>query len=169
VVSRPLDAGTTASDDTAVSTELGGVFYLLNALIALDWLDEEDHPPVNPWLKLEALARSVLGEAAPDPLWDTLAELARTGEGLAEARQAADGWHIRQWPALEAWLVRRLEMPAGLAALLRGRARLRLSRTHMDIHFRLEQIDLAVRRAGLDRDPGWVPSLQRVIKFHFDE
>lgn len=169
LVSRTLDVGTTAPDDTAVSTELGGVFYLLNALIALDWLDEEDPPPVNPWLKLEALARLILGEAPPDPLWDTLAELARAGDNLTEARQTADGWRMRQWPTLQAWLVPRLVAGADLAALLRGCARLRLSRTHIDIHFRLEQIDLTVRRAGLDRDPGWVPYLQRVVTFHFED
>lgn len=168
VMVLPPDGGASVPDHSEVITELGGVFYLLNPLIALDWLDEADHAPVHPWLRLEALARLLLGEAAPDPLWDTLAELARAGDNGTDVRQMADGWRTRQWPTLQAWLMPRLVAGADLAALLRGRARLRRSRTHIDIHFRLEQIDLIVRRAGLDRDPGWVPYLQRVVTFHFD-
>jgi hypothetical protein len=31
----------------------------------------------------------------------------------------------------------------------------------------MERIDLALRRSGLDRDPGWVPWLQRVVRIEF--
>jgi hypothetical protein len=31
----------------------------------------------------------------------------------------------------------------------------------------LQDVDLAVRLAGLDRDPGWVPMLGRIVLFHF--
>ncbi len=30
-------------------------------------------------------------------------------------------------------------------------------------------VDLAVRRAGLDRDPGWVPWLEKRVRFAFGE
>jgi hypothetical protein len=33
--------------------------------------------------------------------------------------------------------------------------------------FRLELVDIRVRRAGLDIDPGWTPWLLRVIHFHY--
>ena len=39
--------------------------------------------------------------------------------------------------------------------------------THIDICFRLELTDLAIRKAGLDLDPGWVPSFGRVIHYHY--
>jgi hypothetical protein len=43
-----------------------------------------------------------------------------------------------------------------------------VSRTHVDVILRLEQIDLAARTVGLDQDPGWVPDLGRVVLFHFE-
>ncbi len=33
----------------------------------------------------------------------------------------------------------------------------------------MDRIDLDVRRAGLDRDPGWVPWLRRTVRIEFDE
>lgn len=41
-------------------------------------------------------------------------------------------------------------------------------RTHVDLHMSLEESNIAVRSAGLDRDPGWVPDLARIVYFHFD-
>jgi hypothetical protein len=32
---------------------------------------------------------------------------------------------------------------------------------------RHSQVDMTVRRAGLDLDPGWVPWLGRVVQFHY--
>lgn len=42
------------------------------------------------------------------------------------------------------------------------------SRTHVDLHMSLEESSIALRRAGLDCDPGWVPDLGRIVYFHFD-
>jgi hypothetical protein len=39
--------------------------------------------------------------------------------------------------------------------------------THVDAVLSLQDIDLSVRVAGLDRDPGWVPQLGRIVLFHF--
>lgn len=39
--------------------------------------------------------------------------------------------------------------------------------THVDICFHMNHTDLAVRMAALDLDPGWVPSLGRVIQYHY--
>ncbi len=54
------------------------------------------------------------------------------------------------------------------AALLRKPGRLLASRTHVDLYLSMDQISLSIRRAGLDRDPGWVPDLGRIVLFHFD-
>ncbi|GAA3514187.1 hypothetical protein GCM10022140_47660 [Rhodococcus aetherivorans] len=54
-------------------------------------------------------------------------------------------------------------------ALIERRARVAHDRTHVDVHYELASATVAVRRAGLDRDPGWVPALGRVITFHFDD
>lgn len=37
----------------------------------------------------------------------------------------------------------------------------------MDIHLDLQSVDLDVRRAGLDIDPGWVPWLGSVVRFRY--
>lgn len=43
-----------------------------------------------------------------------------------------------------------------------------VSRTHIDLYMPMEQINMPVRRSGLDRDPGWVPDLGQIVLFHFD-
>lgn len=45
--------------------------------------------------------------------------------------------------------------------------RLFVTPTHVDLVFRLDDISLPMRLAGLDIDPGWTPSLGRVVQFHF--
>ena len=54
-----------------------------------------------------------------------------------------------------------------IAELLQVRARLYVSSSHVDLVATLDRADLAIRRAGLDRDPGWLPGYGRVIYFHF--
>jgi len=41
------------------------------------------------------------------------------------------------------------------------------SATHLDLVLPLEDVDLRVRRLGLDSDPGWCPWLGRIVAFHF--
>lgn len=55
-----------------------------------------------------------------------------------------------------------------LVALLIRRGRLEVGPGRADLHLPTDAIDIAVRRAGLDIDPGWVPWLGRVIRFHYD-
>ncbi len=57
----------------------------------------------------------------------------------------------------------------GLRTLALRPARLSWTETHVDVHFRLDQADVRIRRAGLDFNPGWVPWLGRVITFHYGE
>jgi hypothetical protein len=37
----------------------------------------------------------------------------------------------------------------------------------LEVHFSLEQLPVAVRVAGLDRDPGWIPAAGRDLRFYF--
>ena len=46
-------------------------------------------------------------------------------------------------------------------------ARLIASASHVDLHFRLNDVRLPVRRVGLDINPGWLPWLGRVVTFHY--
>jgi hypothetical protein len=41
------------------------------------------------------------------------------------------------------------------------------TRTHLDVTFDPAQLDIGIRRAGLDIDPGWVPWLGRVVYIHY--
>lgn len=79
--------------------------------------------------------------------------------------------------ALSAHLVRTTELVARawvraaagrhLSALLERPGRLHASRTHLEVTFDARLVDLAVRRCGLDIDPGWCPWLFRVTTIHY--
>jgi hypothetical protein len=32
----------------------------------------------------------------------------------------------------------------------------------------MSNVSIAIRRTGLDINPGWVPELGRIVQFHFD-
>jgi hypothetical protein len=51
--------------------------------------------------------------------------------------------------------------------LLRHRARVFASGTHVDVALSLADLPLSVRYAGLDRDPGWIPAAGRFVALHF--
>jgi hypothetical protein len=51
--------------------------------------------------------------------------------------------------------------------LLRQRARSEATATHLRVFYSLATHPLAIRLAGLDRDPGWVPAGGRTILFHY--
>jgi hypothetical protein len=94
------------------------------------------------------------------------------GARTADAPTAA----LARW--LE-WLVPylRVRLRAALGAergtdvgrlVCRSPARLVLTPVHLHVHLALDRLPLAIRLAGLDRDPGWVPAAGRSIAFHFD-
>jgi hypothetical protein len=37
----------------------------------------------------------------------------------------------------------------------------------LEVHLSLERLPVAVRVAGLDRDPGWIPAAGRDLRFYF--
>ncbi|HLV35657.1 MAG TPA: hypothetical protein VKY59_11110 [Spirillospora sp.] len=146
-----------------LATHLGGLWYLVNLLIELEWLDH-DGPVLNAWQRLAWLARGLLDDTPPDPVWEILAAL---------AEEEADEIALQTWldaalPQAQEYLRARLEEPAALIEALRDPAVLYVTRTHIDVVFSLDQIRLALRMAGLDRDPGWVPQLARVISLHYE-
>ena len=58
-------------------------------------------------------------------------------------------------------------IPAFVVRCLQRNGQLRLQPEQMDVVLDADAVDIAVRRAGLDRDPGWVPWLQRSVRFVF--
>lgn len=101
----------------------------------------------------------------PPPLPGLPPALAELGPDLAL-------WLRRLLPALGLRLAQALGIAPGDAAgladcLLVCPGTLYLTRTHLDLVAGLDAISLPVRRAGVDRDPGWLPEVGRVVTFHY--
>lgn len=115
----------------------------------------EPLPAPDPQALAAAEARLCPARAArPSPWYGTTAR--------AGGQPAADPWLA----LARRWLRRRTGL--SLHALVLRPGWLQLSATHADLVFDLDAMDLRVRRAGLDLDPGWVPWLGRVVGFHFE-
>ncbi len=56
-----------------------------------------------------------------------------------------------------------------LRNLVNRRGQIASSNTHLDIQFDSQQVDVHIRIAGLDIDPGWVPWCARVVQFHYSD
>jgi hypothetical protein len=92
---------------------------------------------------------------------------------LASMSESSAWWLERVLGFLHYFIARRLGDPAfdagQLAPVLFERpGQLIASRTHIDLQMAMDQISLPIRRAGFDRDPGWMPDLRRIVLFHFD-
>lgn len=56
-----------------------------------------------------------------------------------------------------------------LAAVCQRSGRLRVEPGWIELHLPLSAIDTAIRRLGLDLDPGWLPTLGCVVRFVYDD
>jgi hypothetical protein len=67
-------------------------------------------------------------------------------------------------------LVRDLRRHAGMSPrrLVRRVGLIQTTAMHVAVTFPGRLIELPLRRAGLDLDPGWVPWLGRVVTYHYD-
>jgi hypothetical protein len=129
-----------------------------------------------------------------DPLWEVLAALAgraadeppgcdfeppaegphpptpslRTGHQTETERLAS--WLDPLMATLEARAALALGVPEGEALpwLCAQPGRVVLTPTRLDGYFSLAAHPLAIRIAGLDRNPGWVPAAGRILEFHYD-
>lgn len=54
------------------------------------------------------------------------------------------------------------------STLLQLDATIKYSASHVDIHTAINNVQLPVRLAGLDINPGWLPWLGKVVSFHYD-
>ena len=55
-----------------------------------------------------------------------------------------------------------------LRRLARRPGLVRASATHLEVIINARFVDVNLRRAALDLDPGWVPWLGKVVRFEFD-
>ena len=82
-----------------------------------------------------------------------------------------DRWTQRLMPYIEARLRRALGTKEGddVGRIVCAHdARIHVSALRVDVYLELADLPIAVRLAGLDRDPGWVPSVGRTITFHYE-
>lgn len=154
--------------EPAWQVEQGGLFFLINVL---------NHPVIRSRLYADGEAMAFpsgwgwllrLGEAlglAPEPaLTRCLAALA----GLPAERFMADLPPLGLAPEVVAWAEQRFRgQGIGWPAVLARPARLDYRRPELDIVLRMADLDLGVRRVGLDIDPGWVEWLGTVVRFHY--
>jgi len=107
--------------------------------------------PVRLWLSEEAVDESGDGKA-----------FIRDTKSIGEIDEIVSEWRrsMRRWCRLRARL--------GLANVVRRPGWIVWDRTHVEVWMPLGRVDLRIRRAGLDLDPGWVPWLGRVIRFYYE-
>lgn len=146
-------------------TQGAGLLFLLPALARLglpDFLEQEGDLPGPAFVaRLLVLAAGRTGLPVHDPI---LAALRLSGDMPLAASLPEEP--SRSWlGALRRWC--RLEAGIGLHTLIRRDGRVMATRTHLDVFFSLDAVDLKVRRAGLDLDPGWIPWFGRVVLFHY--
>lgn len=154
--------------------ESAGEFFVHRVLkVALQRLDVPMGDPA--WV----LVAAQLSDAAPlqppaPPSWcDPLLAAPRratTTVSLTHALASATSANAQAalWlTAVRRWLRRGGHI--GLASLVLRYGVISLTRTHADVHFRVDDADMRVRRAGLDLDPGWLPWFGRVVAFHYRE
>lgn len=77
-----------------------------------------------------------------------------------------DSWTERAWSyAVRRWCHQRAKVP--VRALIVRPGRVHVTPTHLDVTLPMSAVELRIRRAGLDLDPGYVPWFGRVVHFHY--
>jgi hypothetical protein len=141
-----------------VSTQWGGVLFLVNALNRLDIaarLEAWGAAAPSGFRLLADLGRA-LGMPEDDPLTEFL-----VAQDLGSATPPSFvatllGDVAALYAPFDAW-------PAPLAQP----ARLLANETHLDLDLLATRVAIEIRRAGLDIDPGWVPWLGRIVAFRY--
>lgn len=170
------DQALAPQDVIRVHTELGGLFFLLNVALADGLYGDFTRPatpgiPLSPWDLLALAGPHLLGRpAADDPVWDLLSALAGQDEsGPPRVPRAMRRWVRRltdRWRSELAVALDHRPLDAG-PLLLQLAAVIDATPTRVDVEFDLSALPIAVRLAGLDRDPGWIPATGRTVLFHF--
>ena len=148
----------------------GGLVFAVHAVVALDLASRfaAQLPDVELGSALHALALALRVERAPaDAAALGFAGLAPGSEPPAAVPEDARAAIDAAVADMRDWLAARLECDAAeldLPALLRRRARIFADPGWIEFHLDVDEIDTAVRRAGLDLDPDYLPFLGCVLR-----
>jgi len=166
------DHGRVRRSEHRLITRCGGLFYLLNLmnLSAVRCDLALDSPPGEPgsgsslgWIRLYQLGRA-LGCRIDAPLRRLLAE-----QGGLDAEADLDALPVPETLTQVLQLAARRCGPLWAPTLCALPAVVETTASHVDVHLRLDDVRLEVRRLGLDIDPGWLPWLGRVVAFHYGQ
>jgi hypothetical protein len=105
-------------------------------------------------------AAEVVGDATPSEITDRRTD---SNGPILLAR-----WIDRLMPHVRFRLRQALGVADFERMLLEHRARVVVANDRLDVFLALATLPVAIRIAGLDRDPAWVPAAGRSIGFHFD-
>ena len=164
-----------------IVTAFGGAFFLINVAIELGYYADFTNP-AKPGLDLTVwdflalitprLLRKVIHR---DPLWKLLADLASRDPDDAPGAGFIPPDHkpLHIWVSATAnkmahAVKARSHSPQLIDLLIEQPAIVRLTQTHVDVHFSLAEHPFEIRLSGFDRNPGWVPAAARIVTFHFD-
>ena len=150
-----------------IITGQGGLLYLLNFLnlpqvqqSLLSDLVSRDYPSAWGWLWRLALE---LGWQAEQELENLIANFC----GFAQADALNQLPDLPQMSTLLLWGRQRYGEQLFNQDLFPIEAVLEIDASHVDVFYKLDAVRLDVRRAGLDVDPGWLPWLGKVVRFHY--
>lgn len=157
---RRREVGTAETRAPLERSELCGLLFLVHVLRRLgfeEWLGERREDPG--LVGKRTLLR--LGESLELPATDPLRQLLQAG--LDEAGDPPHGnaaWSgaVQEWLGGEG-----LSLPL----VARRTGYVRTTKTHLDALLWLREVNVPVRRAALDLDPGYVSWLGRVVSFHY--
>ena len=162
--SAPIEPGAAPAQSRphgeVISTGWGGLLFLVNALNRLEvetLLAACGFEAPSGWRLLHDLGL-LLGMPADEPLAEFLA-----AQDLARPLPSPPGFCEEILNKIEALYAPQEAWPLPLAqpALLRATA------THLDLDLLTPAVDIAIRRVGLDIDPGWVVWLGRIVTIHY--
>ena len=147
--------------ETPLSTDYAGLYFVLRLLqrLGIEAAMQSNSELIELQLPLRILRRLAVRLRIPedDAVLLPLADV--------EPRPELDS-DLDSWIEKSRRLCRRLGR-MGLSQLVRRPGGISFTRTHLDVTFGLNQVDIRVRRAGLDLDPGWLPWFGRVVMFHY--
>ena len=179
--SVPVDPGvapeSTVDRTTPATTAWGGLLFLLPLVGRLGIPDAAVTEPGAYGLRsvLHVLARRLTARAVPDaPPVDDRDPALLAFCGLAPDTEPPEPLGPTEWAdridgyadAVVAALAE-LDETLTLRAVCRRPAAIEADPGWIDVELRLDQVDVAVRRAGLDLDPGWLPWLGCVLRFRY--
>ncbi len=183
--SRSSLAGATpdaVTDDgfEGATSNWGGLLFLLNSAAEAGLPDLLDAPPFlarpTPWVMRE-LGLALVPAALDDPVLVAFAGVPALGpqQPPDKAERRAIRKCARRWAAATARRLRRDEAEdedesdAELVQRISRRfATIAQEPGWVEVGLRLDEVDVAVRSAGLDVDPGWVWWLGHVVRFRYE-